>query len=225
MRLKSLLAALLIAPILTQAGQLSHLRGQRYCEIILAKSLTTYAVYNTIGLNNCPQAIWDTMSIEKIKQETHARFVHLNGPRYWTMDGIDNSSLVNPTVKTINGLALREAGILHLSLLDMVTLGKPYKKHEVKRHTTWIYQAGKPVYELIDSENNVYVMQSYSIQKQFQTESSLAQLGEKLHLPNGWSFKTGALKQTENLTAINNLAIVVQDDYLNTYQKATHDFL
>ena len=68
-------------------------------------------------------------------------------------------------------------------------------------------------------------MQSYSIKKSEQTERSLAELGAKLKLPKGWVFKTGILKQTEPVEAINNLAIVIQDNLDNTYQKATHDFL
>ncbi|OGT31774.1 MAG: hypothetical protein A3E87_02210 [Gammaproteobacteria bacterium RIFCSPHIGHO2_12_FULL_35_23] len=224
MRLISLLIILLIIPMFSQAAQRAHMRGERYCEIILAKSLTKYAVYSTVGLNDCPEKIWHNITVTEVKKETHSSFVHLNGPRYWVIDGLENSNLINPTIKTINGLAMREAGILNISLFDLL-FNKPYQKREVERHTTWSYQTGKPIYELIDPKNNVYVMQSYSIQKYFQTEDSLSKLGSKLHLPTGWSFKTGVLKQSETIQAVNNLAIVIQDDFLNTYQKATHDFL
>lgn len=89
----------------------------------------------------------------------------------------------------------------------------------------WIYDAGKPVYELIDPKGNVFVMQSYSVQKEPQTEQSLTQLGSKLKLPTQWRFKTGILKKAGTVQAIDNMAVVVQDDFLNTYQKATHDLL
>lgn len=220
-----LLLALLTIPTLSFAGQKSHLRGQRYCEIILAKNTTDYAVYNTIGLNKCPEKLWDKITPKDVKKETGSAHVHLNGPRYWVIDGLENSALVNPTVKTFNGLAMREAGVLHVSLLELFKADAPYKQHQVARKTIWTYKAGKPVYELIDPKGNVYVMQSYSIQKMPQTEQSLAELASKLKLPKKWQFKTGVLKKSDTVAATNNMAVVVQDNFLNTYQQATHDLL
>ncbi|WP_131780444.1 hypothetical protein [Legionella bozemanae] len=218
------LAVLLITPTFSAVAQKSNLRGMRYCEIIFSKSISNYAVYNTIGLNDCPQNMWNKITANDVKKETGAAHVHLNGPRYWTIDGIQNSELVSPNIKTFNGLAMREAGVLHIRLKDLL-LGSPYKPRDVARKTTWIYDAGKPVYELIDPKGNVFVMQSYSVQKEPQTEQSLTQLGLKLKLPAQWRFKTGILKKAGTVQAIDNMAVVVQDDFLNTYQKATHDLL
>lgn len=216
---------LLLTPFLSQAADKSHMRGTRYCEIIINKSLTNYAVYNTWGLNDCPERIWEKITVAQVKKETGASFAHLNGPRYWVIDGLTNSNLINPSKKTIAGLELREAGVLHMRVLDLLRSNSPYHQHIVDRHTTWIYQSGKPIYELIDPKGNVFVMQSYSIEKSPQTSSSLAKLGSKLTLPNGWLFKTGTLKKSEILQAIDNHAVVIQDNFLNTYQLATQDFL
>lgn len=216
---------LLFTPFLSQAVDKNHMRGTRYCEIIINKSLTNYAVYNTWGLNDCPEKIWEKITVEQVKKETGASFAHLNGPRYWVIDGLTNSNLINPSKKTIAGLELREAGVLHMRVLDLLRSNSPYHQHIVDRHTTWIYQSGKPIYELIDPKGNVFVMQSYSIEKSPQTSSSLAELGSKLALPKGWVFKTGTLNKSEILQAIDNHAVVVQDDFLNTYQLATRDFL
>ncbi len=221
----SIFFALLVLPTFLHAADKSNLRGQRYCEIIFAQSESHYAVYNTIGLNDCPEQIWAKITPSKIMKETGTLRVHLNGPRYWVIDGIKNSSLVNPNVKIFYGLAMREAGVLHISFMDLFTSNKTYTARQVARKTTWVYQVGKPVYELIDPEGNVYVMQSYSIQKVPQNEASLSQLGSKLKLPQNWLFKTGVLKKTTTIQAIKNMAIVIQDNFLNTYQKATHDLL
>jgi len=67
-------------------------------------------------------------------------------------------------------------------------------------------------------------MQSYSIQKTYQTEKSLAALGTKLHLPNGWIFRTRILNTNAYLTAENQVAVVIQDEFLNTYQQENADF-
>jgi hypothetical protein len=209
----------------THAGSKSNMRGERYCEVIIPKTFSQYAVYNTIGLNSCPQKAWKKVTDVCVKKETKSSRVHLNGPRYWVIDGLHKSTLVNPTTKSICGLSMREAGVLEISPFDLLKSGAPYKQHIVNRQTTWIYKAGKPVYELIDPKGNVYVMQSYSIQKIKQTPDSLARLGSQLKLPKNWQFKTGVLKKSATLKAIDNQATVVQDNFLNTYQLATHDFL
>jgi len=216
---------LLLTTTLSLAAQNNHMRGARYCEIILKKSLTKYAVYNTWGLNNCPEKMWKKVTVAEVKKETGASFAHLNGPRYWVIDGFKNSSLINSTPVTLASIPMREAGILRIPVIDSLKSSKSYRQHTVDRQTTWIYKAGKPVYELIDPKGNVYVMQSYCVGKHPQTISSLAELGSKLARPVGWQFKTGILKKSETLQAINNHAIVVQDNFLNTYQMATHDFL
>ena len=182
-------------------------------------------MYNTLGLNDCPELIWKKVTVAGVKKESGADRVHLNGPRYWVIDGLKNSTLINPTTKTICGLQLREAGVLHIGLLDLLESKTSYHELKVARKTTWVYDASKPVYELISPAGKVFVMQSYSVQQAPQTEESLAQLATKLKLPQGWQFKTGILKKIELLQAINNQATVVQDNLLNTYQLATHDFL
>lgn len=217
-----ILAALTCTKI--NAVDASGIRDGRYCEIIIGKSLTTYAVYNTWGLNHCPEDKWGKITVKSVQNEMNASRVHLNGPRYWVIDGFEKTNLQNPKVNTIGGIAMREAGILHLNLSSLLK-NKFYTPREVDRQTTWIYDANKRVYELIDPTGQVYVMQSYSTNLHPQTLSSLKNLKTSLHLPAGWQFKTGILTKTEKLVAINKKATVIQDDFLNTYQLATHDYL
>lgn len=210
-----------------QAGTIQNLRGQRYCEIIFATQQSgspQVKVYNTIGLNQCPEQLWDQLDIENLKKESGSFYVHLNGPRYWTIDEMQNSTLINPTIKSFGGITMREAGILKLKWTDFLRLQNPYQQHKVQRQTTWVYKAGKPVFELIDANKNIYIMQSYSVQKNSQTESSLTNLGGKLTLPAGWNFRTRILQKDAYLTPINQVAVVVQDDFLNTYQLETPGF-
>lgn len=201
------------------------LRDQRYCEIFIGSGgllvPKEISVYNTIGLNDCPEALWAKLDVETLKAETGARFVKLNGPRHWMIDGIANSTLVSTETRSFDGLQMRIAGILKLSLEDILSPPKPFEQHTVERHTTWVYLAGQPVFQLIDGTGNVYFMQSYSLEKdKGQTAQSLPQLGTKLTLPPGWSFRSLTLKVDYNLVALNNMATVTQDDLLNTYQLA-----
>ena len=207
------------------AGEVTDLRDKRYCEIMLGKGGIVvpreFEVYNSIGLNDCPEDLWAKIDVETVKSETGARYVKLNGPRHWMIDGMTNTTLVSPEKRAFEGLEMRLAGILKLPLEDMLRPPKPYQQLTVERHTTWVYLAGAPVFQLIDDKGNVYFMQSYSLEKDTsQTAQSLAQLGTVLTLPSGWSFRSLVLKADYNLTALNNMATVTQDDLLNTYQLA-----
>lgn len=206
------------------AANMQGLRGQRYCEVLLGVGVipNTIQVFNTMGLNQCPEDLWEKITTEQIKKETGARFVRLNGPRYWVIDGFQNTFLIDKTIKTFGGIAMRKAGILKLKIRDLVLAEKPYRMYRVKRMTTWIFNVGQPVYEIKDNLNRVFIMQSYSIQKVMQTQASLAELGSKLHLPNGWHFQTRILSQQYLLTPRNKTAIVITDEFLNTYQLETN---
>lgn len=223
-RTLSAFAVITALPALTHAAEQNNMRHYRYCEVLLNESLTKYAVYNTVGLNKCPEDVWSKITTAQIKRETKARFVHLNGPRYFVFDGFKRTALVAPNTRSFGGLKMRIGGILTISLPDLLK-AKSYQPRIVDRETTWTYLANRPVYELIDPNNTVYVMQSYSIQKQYQNEQSLGQLAAKLSLPKGWKFKTGILQQTKTVQTHNKQAVVIQDDFLNTYQQSKSDLL
>lgn len=222
-----LIAALLSISysVVSDAAERSNLRGERYGEVLLGKggfiTPKEFDVYNTIGLNNCPEELWSKLDADKIKTDTGSKVVKLNGPRYWTIDGLTGSSLVNPDPRDFGGIAMRHAGTLELSLTDKLNAGVPYAVHKVARTTTWVFDAGKPVYQLIDPSENVYFMQSYSLQKNpNQTMDRLAKLGSELKLPQGWSFRTRTLKKNYEVTAQDGMAYVIQDDFDNTYQRS-----
>ncbi len=224
-KMKQWAGLLLCAPIMGYAMQTNGIRGDRYCEVVLSEGWFNFAIYNTMGLNHCPQSRWDSLRVSNIKKETGASKVILNGPRYWTIDAAQNTRMVKPEEKDFGGIKMRKLAYVHLGLFDVLGSGRPYKEHQVDRDTIFTYQAGKPVYELIDPKGNVYVMQSYSVEKAKQTPRSLSQLGPKLKLPKGWIYRTGVLNKTTYLKTQDKKAIVIQDDLLNTYQLASHDFL
>ncbi len=62
-------------------------------------------------------------------------------------------------------------------------------------------------------------MQSYSqIVDKRQSLNDLAGLGATLKLPSGWTYATRLLGKDEDLVATGS-AHVIQDDFLNTYQR------
>jgi len=225
MRLPLPLAALLAASaVCAQEGAAQSLRDQRYCEILVGAHESYFPheliVYNTIGLNDCSQSLWSRITAAKVKAEARAHFVRLNGPRHWTIDAFAGSEFLNPAVRTFEGLAMREAGVLHLGFRDFLSQ-RPYAEHTVARETTELFKAGLPVFQLLDPDGGVFFMQSYSLQLDpRQTMDSLKTLGQRLRLPRGWSFRRVTLRADYSLEAAGGQATVVQDDLLNTYQKS-----
>jgi hypothetical protein len=50
------------------------------------------------------------------------------------------------------------------------------------------------------------------------TLSSLEDLGDRLNLPSGWSYRSHILTQDEDMGTQNGEAYIVQDELKNTYQ-------
>ncbi len=200
-------------------------RYSRYCEVILGKGLKA-SVYTTFKSNGCPQNMWGNLDVKLIKRQNKASFIYLNGPRYYVFDKYTFQKTPQVgDVKFFGGLKMRKAASVKISLSDIIKGFRPYIEHQVYRRTTWVYQAGKPIYELISPKNKVYIMQSYSDEIVKQNATSLANLGRTLHLPKGWLFKTGILKKDAELITENNVAIVTQDNVKNTYQLSSRDLL
>jgi hypothetical protein len=204
------------------ASDASALRGVRYCELLVATLTGGQAhvdVYNTIGLNDCPQDQWSKVTAEGVKAETGAAFVELNGPRYWTLDSLAGSTLIDPTPRTLGGIAMRIAGAIDVPLSDVATLKQPYGERSITRSSVATWRAGRPLYELVDAANNVYTMQSYLTVELPKSEDELAALGATLALPMGWSFRVRT--ETEDLVraAQDGKVTVLQDNLGNTYAR------
>lgn len=201
----------------------SNLRNQRYCEVLVGKRnwlKLEVKVFNTQGLNLCPEEQWKTLSKESIEKAFDASFVILNGPRYWTMDEIQAAgTTVNNVRESFGGIEMNLRATIQLSLLKQFLGSKQFTPNEITRTTNFIYRAGSAVYELTSPGGDVYVMQSYS---QFVNPSlnmrDLPILGEQLKLPAGWTYRSRVLDQDLSLIA-NGIAYVLQDNLSNSYQR------
>jgi hypothetical protein len=201
----------------------AEIRGARYCEILLAHASppTVHVdVWNTFGLNDCPDAAWSAVDAAAVAKAEGATMAILNGPRYWTIDEFVVASLIDPTPKTLGGIAMRHAGSIDLPVSEASGTQAPYTQHTIQRHTTVRFLAGKRVYELVDPDGKVYDMQSYSVQKVKQAEGDLETLGARLKPPQGWVFRTRVLSEDLEVTAIGDHATVVMDELGNTYQQS-----
>jgi hypothetical protein len=201
----------------------SNLRNQRYCEVLLGKRTwlkLEVEVFNTQGLNHCPEAQWNTLTKESIEKTFDVSFAVLNGPRYWTMDEIQAAGITVSDVKeSFGGIEMSLRATIQLSLLKQLMGSKQYTPNEIVRTTNFIYRAGSAVYELTSPGGDVYVMQSYSqIVNPTLSMKDLPVLGEQLKLPAGWTYRSRVLDQDLSLVA-NGIAYVLQDNLSNSYQR------
>ncbi len=98
---------------------------------------------------------------------------------------------------------------------------KFYTQNKVQRFTTWVYFAGKAVYELVSPEGDVFRMQSYAqVVDPNLGVADFGDLGSRLALPKGWSYRTRVLTADSELRA-NGTAYVINDNLYDSYQKVT----
>jgi hypothetical protein len=194
-------------------------RGTRYGEVLAVFSDGdgfNAHVYGTQLLNNCPQELWDTLDPQTIAEELGALIVKLNGPRYWVLDGLGSKGQpIDPVLHEFNGLLMRRIAVLALGTNPAQV---PYTARKVDRRVTMFFDAGSTVYELIDADGLSYVMQAYCTGVDpTLTEDRLADLGERLALPEGWSYRPRILEDELIIDTSQSVATVLQDELENTY--------
>jgi hypothetical protein len=172
----------------TKTGR--NVRNVRYCEILLAngnRSQVMVEVYNTLGLNDCPESQWQALKPNAVAKEFHARKAIMNGPRYFMMDTVSERG--SGEVQSFGGLQMRK-----VATFQMKPTGggpsPPYTEQAINRDTDYLFDKGKPVYELLAPDQHVYVMQSYSkIVDPSLSQDQLANLGSRLRLAKGWKYQ------------------------------------
>jgi hypothetical protein len=195
------------------------MRGVRYGEILpvyLRDDGLHAEVYGTQMLNDCPQEGWDSIDAETVAKELGAVLVKKNGPRYWMLDGLGTKvAPVEPVLREFGGIMFRR--IATLALGDKPGAG-PYAENKVDRGAVFFFDAGKPVYELVSPQGEAYVMQALCVGVDpSMSEESLATLGERLSMPQGWTYRTRILEEELVVDTTASVATVIQDEFENSY--------
>ena len=195
------------------------MRGVRYGEVLamfLRDTGLEAEVYGTQMLNDCPQELWETLDADAIAKDMGAVFVKLNGPRYWLLDGLGSKvAVVDPVFRDFNGIQMRRIATIPLGA-DFAA--GAYVVRNVNRGAVFFFDAGKTVYELVDPDGRAFVMQARCVGVDSNmSEASLVNLGERLALPEGWSYRTRVLETELVVDTSATLATVVQDEFENTY--------
>ncbi|MEO1059451.1 MAG: hypothetical protein AAFY28_21295 [Actinomycetota bacterium] len=201
----------------------------RYCEILLTlpgdDGTEITEVWGTPGVDPCTDEAWYAIDPDAIQAENDASFVRMNGPRYFIVDGTaDTGDGTGGTGVASGGESvIQQFGDVTMTLLattEATGESMPYEPDLVVRTTTWTYEAGSEVYELTDPDGNVYTMQSYSlIEDRSLTAADLPTLGDRLDLPEGWSYSSRVLDEPLQVALSPDGAIVIQDELNNAYQR------
>lgn len=202
---------------------LDNIRGSRYCELLVVKGevkVLKVTVYNTLGCNDCPAEAWNKVNLAKLTEQLKARKIIKNGPRFFLMDKIGQYNK-SPEKVELGGIEMVERATVSLSLPQLLQgKGKPYEEKSVHRTTHFVFNKGREEYFLKDGKHT-YIMQSFSqtIDAKL-TEKDLESLGKRLTLPPSWTFEVRTLDSDMILdTQKNGMAVVIQDDLENTYQR------
>ena len=205
---------------MTSSGRLiDGMRGVRYGEVLpifLRDDGLHAEVYGTQMLNDCPQELWEKLDADVIAKEMGAVFVKLNGPRQWVLDGLGNKvAPVEPVLREFGGIMFRRIATLHIG--DKLSAGA-YNEKKVNRGAVFYWDAGKPVFELVNPAGEAYVMQALCMGVDpTMSQESLPTLGERLAVPQGWAYRMRVLTQELVVDTTSTIATVLQDEFENSY--------
>jgi hypothetical protein len=195
------------------------MRGVRYGEVLavyVKGDVLEAEVYGTQMLNDCPAELWDTLRADQIAADMGAVFVKLNGPRKWVLDGLGvKVAPVEPVLRDFNGLTMRRIATVELGNNPRSV---PYTERTVDRGAIFFWDAGKPVFELVNPSGTAYVMQALCMGVDpATTEESLHTLGDRLTMPDGWTYRVRTLDHELIVDTTATKATVLQDEFENSY--------
>jgi hypothetical protein len=197
------------------------LSGQRYGEVLLVtpgEAGPQATVYNSYPLNDCPAELWSALDTQAIATENGAATALLNGPRYWLMNSIEKVSQGPKIIKNFGGIDMQLQATVLLTAMNPA----PYTANQVNRHTIFTFDAGEEVYELQDPAFRRWVMQTWSqIVDPNLSRRDLRQLGERLELPEGWTYQARVLESPLRIDTAQRAALVLQDNLTNSYSLIT----
>ena len=198
---------------------IDHVRGGRYGEVIAVFARDGHVeaeVFGTQFLNDCLQDLWDGLDASAIATDLGALAVKLNGPRHWVIDGIGQKlDIVEPVRREFNGLLMRRLALIDLGDNPSTS---PYTDTHVHRGVAFFFDSGKTVYELVRPDGRAYVMQAFCLAVDPSTdEASLSTLGDRLELPDGWSYRVRTLDEELVVDTTHTVATVLQDEFEHSY--------
>lgn len=201
------------APKPVEPVTLTDIRSMRFCEFLLIFN-DRVEIYNTSNAEGCPEEKWQAIDPASIAAAHGATAAQLNGPHFWIMD---EQVIGMGETRTFGGIEAGYAATLPLSALGSGTGADPYKPYISAKDQTMVFEAGKPVYELVDPEGNSYIMNAYGDEVRDGDPANLAGL---LSPAEGWSFHVRTLNEDLTIEGSSESPVhMVGDDFHQYYTR------
>ena len=161
---------------------------------------------------------------DALKKQLGGDVIRFNGPRRSMMSRMTGVAFDGGKTHMIGGLPMHLYGVFVVPDLSAFSSGEQpaYTEFVSKRTTTWFFDAGEEVYELVSPAGSVYVMQSASLMVDpGNTVDRLVGLGERQSRPEGWAFRARTLEDelVVRADAHEHPAAIVLDEFENNYQR------
>ena len=168
-----------------------YTRGMRYAGLAMIGN-DTVAIYNTTGVSEAPESLWDALDAAHLKEQLGLKRVVKLGPHWWVSDSVELK--LSETVYKLGDLRFRWMASVppHLAGHGDELAAQSYRVFEMTKRGTWTYSKGNDLFTNCSRRLEILtLMQSSKIP----ADAGLAKLGGQLKLPPGWKFRTRALDQ------------------------------
>jgi len=212
-----------------------NMHGRHHAEVLIMKKDPDGPggagdYYNSLGVvDDVPDEEFDArfraLDPETLRQEHGGDAVRFNGPRRFLGDRFTAAAFDGGTRSMLGPIPMYLYGTFVVPDLDAFVSGKqtPYRETVSRRTTTWFFDAGTEVYELVSPEGTVFVMQSASLMVDpHNTVDKLPTLGDRLSLPEGWQFRVRTLEEDLVMPVTYSddpPNTIVLDEFENNYQR------
>ena len=189
---------------------IKDIRGMRYCEFLLIYD-DRVVIYNTTGSSDCSEDKWQSLDVTALAKENDAKNAQLNGPKYWAMDA---QTLELGDKKSFGGIDARYAATLPISALGAGEGSDPYVGFTSSKKQTMVFEAGKPMYELVDDKGNTYVLNAYGSKVR---DGDPGNLADQLSPADGWRFEIITPEKNVIVEASTDAPVQMVGDDLHQY--------
>ena len=212
-----------------------NFRGKHHCEVLIMNRPADGPggagnYYDSLGVvDDVPDEEFDArfraLDPEDLRREYGGDAVRFNGPRRFLADRFTAEAFDGGKVSMVGPIPMYLYGTFVAPDFDAFIAGKqtPYVETVSRRTTTWFFEAGSEVYELVSPEGIVFVMQSASLGVDPDNAvDRLPSLGEHLALPAGWTYRARTLGEELVMRATyedDPPNTIVLDELENNYQR------
>ena len=175
----------------------------------------------TASKDTAPQAWVEGLDFDKIKNEFGAIAASINGPKLWMADWIE---IQNGVFREFNGRKFPWVAQLDMGDNTGAVSESPlYKPIPITREGSNIgWNKGTRALLLDDAEGNTWIMKGFMIgvkPKYTYEEFVAAGQSQFKKLPPGWKFRVKTLEQDLIERPEGGVAILMPDEFFNTYDK------